>query len=51
MKINCYKCGTKIDCKPEGECWCKDFPYKIKTSRINKKNQKCLCKTCLSKEI
>ena len=51
MKINCYKCGKKIDCKQGSACWCMDFPHKIKTSEIDKKNQKCLCKTCLSKQI
>ena len=51
MKSNCYKCGKKIDCKPEGGCWCMDLPHKIKKSKIDKKKQKCLCETCLNKEI
>ncbi len=51
MKVQCQQCKTTIECNPQGKCWCKNFPYKIKQSNIDAKKRGCLCEVCLSKQI
>ena len=51
MITNCYKCGNKFECNPDGECWCKELEHKIQKVKIDNTNPTCLCKNCLNEKI
>lgn len=49
MDTACPQCGKRMDCEPEGHCWCARYPNALQVPDSD--SEHCVCENCLKKRL